>query len=112
MQIEQAGNERHPFGVDAAAAGGRFDVRPDGLDAVAADDDGLLRRLGSGPINHGRANDGGYIFVWRPVATAPGTVPMFAGVGGEKANADEHHDRQQSAFHQVSKINDWSKEDL
>jgi hypothetical protein len=29
-------------------------------------------------------------------------MPMFVGVGGEKANADEHHDRRQSAFHQVS----------
>src|SRR5262245_2702126 len=124
MQIEKAGHERHPFGVNAAGAGGRFDVRPDSLDAVAADDDGLLRWLGAGPVNHGRANDGDYIFVvlfagggetWPgvvptghrrklPVATAPVTAPIFAGVGGEKAYKDEHHDRQQSAVHQVSKI--------
>src|SRR5262245_14761314 len=129
MQIEKARHERHPSGVDAAGAGGRFDARADGLDAVATDDYGLLRRLGAGPVNHGRANDGGYIFVvlfagvgdtWpgvvaitrrrrgrhrkRPVANVPGTAPVFAGVGGEKAYTDEHHDRQQSAVHQVSKI--------
>jgi hypothetical protein len=31
-------------------------------------------------------------------------MPMFVGVGGEKKHADEYHDRQQSAFHQVSRI--------
>jgi hypothetical protein len=93
VQIEQAGHERHPFGVDAAGAGGQLDFRRDGLDAVAADEDGSPRWLGAGPVNHGRANDGDYIF-----------VVLFAGVGGEKANAGEHHNRQQSAFHQVSGV--------
>jgi hypothetical protein len=29
---------------------------------------------------------------------------MFMGVGGEKKHADEYQNRQQSAFHQVSRI--------
>jgi hypothetical protein len=112
VQIEQAGHKRHPFGLNDTGTRAQLDFRRDGLNAVAADDDGLLRRLGAGPVNHGRPDDGDYIFVVLfagvgdtvPGVPAPGTMPMFVGVGGEKKHADEYHDRQQSAFHQVSRI--------
>src|SRR5262249_35707750 len=63
VQVKQAGHERQPFGVDDAGAGGQFDFRRDGIDAVAAYYDGLPRWLRAGPVNHGRANYGDYIFV-------------------------------------------------
>ena len=48
MQIEQAGHKRHPFGLNDTGTRGQLDFRRDGLNAVAADDDGLLE--GSAPV--------------------------------------------------------------
>jgi hypothetical protein len=93
VQIEQAGRERHSLSVDAARVGWRFYVRPDCLDAVAANNDSLLRRLDSSSVNYGCAYDGDYIF-----------VVLFAGVGGNKAGAKKYYDGQQQAFHQVSSL--------